>query len=96
MCNGKTLEGLSHNITSLLCDKKRETELPEQAIALIEFMEKTLLSAYLMEGNCVMNGMLRMECDREVFHLEYYLISIMMNNDRIDRLEYLASEEERR
>ena len=29
-----------------------------------------------MEGNWVVNGMLNMECDREVSHLEYDLVTI--------------------
>ena len=55
--------------TSLLYDKVRKTDLLGQVMARIDFMGKnrTLLSAHLREGNWMMNGMSRMECDREVF-----------------------------
>ena len=63
---------------SLLCDKMRESELPGQVIALIDFMCINTLSALLIEANCVMIGMLEMECDRGVFHMESYSISILL------------------
>ena len=60
---------------SLLCDKMMKTGLTGQVIALKEFMGRNAFVCITYGGQLSVKGMLRMECNREVSHLKYYLIA---------------------
>ena len=44
----------------------------DRSLLLQKLQVKTILSLHLMEGYWVKNVMLRMECNKEVYHLGYY------------------------
>ena len=64
--------------TSLLSEKMREADLPGQVITLIDFMGKITFVCTFHGGELSDEWNLRMECDKVVFNLKYYIISIYM------------------